>query len=114
MNFKNATSFEDRKSESSKIMEKYPQRIPIIIEKAEKCVFNDIQKKKYLVPKDINMNNIIFIIRNKIQLDKSQSIFLMIDRRLCPSNTPIGSIYEDYKDEDGFLYVTYTSENTFG
>ncbi len=23
-------------------------------------------------------------------------------------------IYEKYKDEDGFLYVTYSGENTFG
>ena len=72
MKFKTETKFEDRKSESSKIMKKYPQRIPIIIEKSEKCIFNDIQKKKYLVPKDINMNNIIFIIRNKIQLLQKQ------------------------------------------
>jgi len=26
----------------------------------------------------------------------------------------MSSIYEDHKDEDGFLYVTYSGENTFG
>jgi GABA(A) receptor-associated protein len=26
----------------------------------------------------------------------------------------MGHIYEKYKDEDGFLYITYSGENTFG
>ena len=26
----------------------------------------------------------------------------------------MSSIYEDHKDDDGFLYVTYSGENTFG
>ena len=26
----------------------------------------------------------------------------------------MSSIYEDHKDEDGFLYITYSGENTFG
>ena len=38
----------------------------------------------------------------------------MINNTVCPSNTPIGVIYEENKDEDGFLYIKYSSENTFG
>lgn len=26
----------------------------------------------------------------------------------------MGSIYAEHKDEDGFLYVAYSGENTFG
>lgn len=26
----------------------------------------------------------------------------------------MGSIYEENKDEDGFLYIAYSGENTFG
>ena len=26
----------------------------------------------------------------------------------------MSSIYEEQKDEDGFLYITYSGENTFG
>ena len=37
----------------------------------------------------------------------------MIGYKITPSNVSLGEIYEDNKDEDGFLYVTYT-QNTFG
>jgi len=26
----------------------------------------------------------------------------------------MSSVYEDHKDDDGFLYITYSGENTFG
>ena len=26
----------------------------------------------------------------------------------------MGQVYEEHKDEDGFLYITYSGENTFG
>ena len=41
-------------------------------------------------------------------------IFLMINNQLCPSNKLMSEIYEDLGDKDGFLYIHYTSENTFG
>ena len=114
MDFKTKNNFDQRCDESKKIMNKYPQRVPIIVEKCNKSTINDIDKNKYLVPKDMCMNQFIFIIRKRIQLDASQSLFVMINNQLSPSNIPLGEIYEKQKDKDGFLYMTYTSENTFG
>ena len=114
MGFKADHDFETRKSESIKIMNKYPCRIPIIVEKSNTCNLQAIVKKKYLVPKDLTMNQFIYVIRKRIKLNSSESIFLMIDNRLCASNTSLDTIYEEYADEDGFLYIIYTSENTFG
>jgi len=114
MGFKENYDFNQRLNESSKIMIKYPSRIPIIVEKCKGCTLEDIDKTKYLVPKDLNMNQFIYVIRKRIHLESSQSIFLMSNNQLCPSNMPLSSIYEDLSDKDGFLYITYTSENTFG
>ena len=114
MNFKNNNSLEKRSEESKKIMKKYPNRVPIIVEKSSKCSLNEISKNKYLAPKDLKMNEFVYTIRRNIKLDKSESIFVMVGTRISPSNVSLGEVYEENKDEDGFLYIEYSSENTFG
>ena len=114
MGFKEDYTFEMRKSESRKIMRKYPSKVPIIVQKSKSCNLNEIDKVKYLVPKDLNMNHFVYIIRKRIQLEPSESLFIMVNNQLCPSNSILDDIYGDLADEDGFLYVIYTSENTFG
>ena len=74
----------------------------------------DIDKIKYLVPKELIMNQFIYEIRKRLLLKSSDSIFVLVNNQLCSSNALIADVYEDYADKDGFLYVTYTSENTFG
>ena len=39
---------------------------------------------------------------------------MFINEKLMSSNRLIGEIYENNKEEDGFLYVYICSENTFG
>ena len=60
------------------------------------------------------MAKFIFIIRKRINLEPSQSLFIMINNSMVVGSRLISDVYDDMKDEDGFLYVTYTSENTFG
>ena len=35
-------------------------------------------------------------------------------KELLKSNSTLEDVYEKYKDEDGFLYVLFTNENTLG
>jgi GABA(A) receptor-associated protein len=107
-------TFDVRKNESRKITLKYPTKIPIIVEKYNKCKLNDIDKKKYLVPKDMLMSQFIYVIRKRIKLTESQALFVMVNNQLASSNAQLADVYEKYCNEDGFLYITYTSENTFG
>tara|TARA_B100001094_G_scaffold135517_2_gene131233 strand:- start:185 stop:532 length:348 start_codon:yes stop_codon:yes gene_type:complete len=104
----------ERFNESKKILLKHPSRIPVIVEKSQDCDLNEIQKKKYLVSRDLSISEFMFIIRKRIHLDPAQAIFIMINNTLPSSNSKMGEIYENYKNEDGFLYAIYTSENTFG
>ncbi len=116
MEFKKNHDFEKRLSESQQIMKKYPGRLPIIVEKYKNSRLNDIDKTKFLVSKELKMSQFLFIIRKRIKISSSESIFLFIGEngQLCPSATEIGDIYENYSDKDGFLYLTYANENTFG
>ena len=87
-------------SEAYRIMSKYPTRIPIIVIKHKICTLPDIDKQKYLVDKDMNIREFLYVIRKRIQLDKSESIFLTINNKLCASNDIISNIYQNEKNED--------------
>ena len=99
---------------SERIIKKYPARIPIIVCKDKNCKLVDIDKQKFLVPRDMNLGQFIYIIRKRIKLESSQALFIMVNNTLSPATLNLGEIYEKQKDKDGFLYITYSSENTFG
>ena len=46
--FKEEHNFEKRKLEADRIRQKYPDRIPCIVERADKSEITEIDKKKYL------------------------------------------------------------------
>lgn len=114
--FKKTHTLEERKQESKKIMEKYEDRIPIVIFKDEKCKnLQDINKNKFLAPTDLTLAQFLCVVRKRIELDESQALFIFVDdSTLAASSQTIGTIYQNHKDEDGFLYMIYCSENVFG
>jgi GABA(A) receptor-associated protein len=104
------------KEESTRIMKKYPDRVPVIVSKSDHCKLPDIDKTKYLVPKDITMGQFMYIIRKRIKLKSTQALFLFFNDGMIVANSqPFGKIYEMYHSkEDGFLHCKYSAENTFG
>jgi len=105
-----------RLMESSKIREKYPDRIPVICEKDPKSKIGSIDKTKYLVPADLTITQFSYIIRKKLELEKSKALFLLVSGKHSPTGESVMSdVYSQFKDsEDGFLYITYTGEETWG
>ncbi|CAK9197291.1 unnamed protein product [Sphagnum troendelagicum] len=112
--FKLEHPLEKRQAEAARIRDKYPDRIPVIVEKAEKSDIPDIDKKKYLVPADLTVGQFVYVIRKRIKLSSEKAIFIFVKNVLPPTAAMMSSIYEEHKDEDGFLYFTYSGENTFG
>ncbi|GMI96197.1 autophagy 8f [Hibiscus trionum] len=153
--FKQEHDLEKRRAEAARIREKYPDRIPVIVEKAERSDIPNIDKKKYLVPADLTVGQFVYVIRKRIKLSAEKAIFIFValdsldsfsylvpadltvgqfvyvirkriklsaekaififvDNVLPPTGAIMSAIYEEKKDEDGFLYVTYSGENTFG
>jgi len=105
---------EVRIHECSRILTKHPDRVPIIVCKDKKCLLPDIDKHKYLVPKDMNLGQFIYVVRKRIRLQANEALFVLVNHSLMPSNKSLQSIYDTNKSDDGFLYITYSSENTFG
>jgi GABA(A) receptor-associated protein len=113
--FKQDHSVESRKKEAEKIMTKYADRVPIIIEKLENNDIPEIDKKKYLVPNDITVGQFKYIIRRRIKLTPEKALFIFThDYKLPNTGMTVASLYREYKDECNFLYLFYGCENTFG
>lgn len=79
----------------------------VICEKIEKSDIATIDKKKYLVPADLTVGQFVYVIRKRIKLSPEKAIFIFVDEVLPPTAALMSSIYEEHKDEDGFLYITY-------
>ncbi|CAA0826509.1 Autophagy-related protein 8c [Striga hermonthica] len=112
--FKLEHPLERRQAESSRIREKYPDRVPVIVEKAGKSEIADIDKKKYLVPADLTVGQFVYVVRKRIKLSAEKAIFVFVNDMLPSTAALMSAIYDENKDEDGFLYMTYSGENTFG
>jgi len=114
LKFKDQHPLEKRSAESSRIRSKYPDRIPVIAEKSDKSDIPDIDKKKYLVPADLTMGQFLYVIRKRIKLSPDAAIFIFVNNTMPPAAALMAQIYKESADEDGFLYVTYSGESTFG
>jgi GABA(A) receptor-associated protein len=112
--FKNKKSYEERIEESNKIIKKYPDRIPIVVEKSKKSNVQNIDKNKYLVPNDMTLSQFLYIIRKRIKLETSEALFFFINNTICNNTLLLSEVYNKFKDKDGFLYIEYSTENTFG
>lgn len=112
--FRSTFSLEHRSQVSQRILEKYPGYIPVIVEKIDKSDIPELDKKKFLVPVETTMQKFVFEIRKQLSLRDSQALFLFIQDRLVPSSMTILEISKRYTDPDGFVYVDYGGENTFG
>jgi GABA(A) receptor-associated protein len=114
--FKNEFKFEDRLAESKRVLTKYPDRVPIICERSlqakQDCPV--IDKRKYLVPRTYTMGEFLFVIRSRLKLSREKAIFLFVNGDIPATSTLIGEIYHRHKDKDGYLYIFYSQENTFG
>ena len=56
----------------------------------------------------------MYTIRKNINMNSNVAIFIFINNSLISMNQTINEVYLTHYDLDGFLYIKYTCENTFG
>ncbi len=107
-------SLEQRKTESQRIMSRYPGRIPIIVNKAKHTDVPDLDKHKFITPAELTVGQFIYIVRRRLEMPPEKSLFLFVNNTLPTTSTLMSQLYEYHKAEDGFLYMIYAGESTFG
>ena len=113
--FKKQYDADARAAESKRVRERYPDRVPVIVERASGGANVPLcDKHKFLVPGDLTAGQLCYVIRRRIKLAPEHALFILVNGRLMQSSTLISSIYDECKDKDGFLYVHYSGESVFG
>merc|ERR1711991_1190437 len=102
--FQEEHTFEKRQSEATRIRSKYPNRIPVICERADQSDIAEIDKKKYLVPSDLTVGQFVYVIRKRIKLSSEKALFVFVQNVLPPTAALMSSVYEENQSDDGFLY----------
>lgn len=67
-----------------------------------------------MVPKNLTIGQFVYVIKKKLELKPEEAIFLFINNKLPTVTERIDTVYNHNKDKDGYLYITYLNENTFG
>lgn len=114
--FMRVNPLDKRKQIASKILDNYPDRVPIILGRGELRSTPEISRNKFLAPSDLMFTKFILEVRRHIpSLDSTTGLFFFLrNNTIVPFSLTMGEIYYRYKSSDGFLYITYTVENTFG
>ena len=113
--FKDEHPFDCRVSQCTNLRAKYPDRIPIIIQKKVNAKnVADISTTKYLVPDTMIMSQFMVLLRKRIKVESHEGLFVFVNNVLVPNSASLLAVYKEHMDLDGFLYMMYTGENVFG
>ena len=113
--YRQRVSLPDRKITAERIAAQHPDRIPVVVECSEQLQMDHpLKKNKFAVPHELTLAQFMFVIRKHMKLQPEYAIFAFINNRLHPTTTPIGAIYAQEKNDDGFMYIDVFQESTFG
>ena len=108
------TETKETREESKRVLERYPDKVPIIVDIAKDCSLKPLDKNKYIVPNDMTMGQFLYVIRKKIEIKSGDAIFIFCNKCLVKNSDTLLSVYNINKHENGFLYFTVSTESTFG
>ena len=102
-------------TDGQKVIDKFPDRVPVYALPAAAEGADAVPKaSKFLAPRILTVAQFMVILRNKLELDEKEALYVFWNSKALPSNSTLGDIYDTHKDERGFLNCTYAKENTFG
>ena len=94
-------SLDQRREENQRIREKYPDRIPVVVKTSQ----FKLENYKFLVPPDLTVGQLVYVIRNRIGCTPDVSLFVMFDDIIPTTSTVIETLDNEGQGnkEDGFF-----------
>ena len=104
--FRETLPLDQRKAESAAALKQFPLFVPIICESADHRSGSD-NAVKFLVPDNCTVAEFLRMLRRQERCSRDECLYVF-----CQSNFPlaeqkISTLYQECKDEDGFLYLSY-------
>lgn len=116
-NFRMRTTLEKRRRERQRVTSLHPNHVPVVVTPADDRV-PTLDKDKLLIHFDITASQFAYVVKRRLPdgLRSTESLFLFCDdKTMVCGNDTMKDVYERHRcRDDGFLYVTYARENTFG
>ena len=113
--YQKAKSLQERNAEFQNVIQSNPGKIAVICEKAPNSKIVDIEKSKFLIADDINLSQFSLLIRKKLKMGKEEALFFLVNgNKSLTGDDTMKDVYNKYKNEDGFLYIAYASEEVWG
>jgi GABA(A) receptor-associated protein len=102
--------------EYQRLCARFPHKVFVLLDRAEPGGKDLplIDKRKYIVPKDITVGQFMFILRKRLNLPPEKAVFLFVRNALPTTAQTMSQLNTDYADSDGFLRMVYTGEAVFG
>lgn len=111
----------ERKADADRIASQFPGRIGVIVEKSRRARSDlpPLDRSKFLVPNELPVGSLMQVLRKRMDLQPDQAIFLFAQSKNGKAVTPpVGTtmleLWNAYREDDGFVYLSYSAEATFG
>ena len=120
-------SLQKRIEHSTFISAKFPERVPLIVQPKPHSSSTWLKNSKILAPKTSTIGALLCHVRETIPLDAQCGLYYMVDtskKEISPflnqqyqiigGNDLVGHLYTQFVKPDGFCYIYYAAESTFG
>lgn len=119
--FRAKHTWQERLCKNRDIRQKYPDRIPILVDAYKKKGGYVLKQHKFLCPKEYTLGQFLFNLMKHFEVTDGKNTALdslrlfISDKPILGSiNASIQHLYLDHQNVDGFLYMYYDTEEAFG
>ena len=83
-------TLQQRKDESSKILKKFTNKLPIVISEGDNSI--ELDKHKYLVPRDLTIAQLLYVVRQRSQTISSEKALYLSIKNTINSSSKAGGL----------------------